>query len=145
MNSPNRLRDVVIGLAVAAVAVLLGVGIAVVVILSGNVSHLQGQVSQLQGQVTTLQGQGQQLQEQVTRDHGTLAKIPPQAGTGQLGICYETSTQSFTNLYDSVMDGYPFVISVNAQPPNLINGVVSCPSGFQFVPVTPVRSSTTGN
>lgn len=84
-------------------------------------------------------GQDQTLTTEVTNDHATLAKIPAQAGTGQLGVCYNTSTETFNNLYDSVMDGYPFVIGAYLSSPSLVNGVVSCPSGEQFVPVTPTK------
>jgi len=40
------------------------------------------------------------------------------------------------------MDGYQFVDGVDVQTPNLLNGVVSCSSGYSFVPVVPANNST---
>jgi hypothetical protein len=135
----NRFRDVLI----VALCACVGLSIALTLVMTGSLDGKLGRdeasISQLQGDNQRLQGENQQLTTEVTSDHATLVKIPSQAGTGQLGLCYSTTSETFSNLYDSVMDGYPFTIGVLVSSPTIINGVVSCPSGEQFVPITPEK------
>ena len=65
--------------------------------------------------------------------------------TSKLGICLQNTTQPFTNPDDSVMDGVDFVTGVDIETPNLLDGVVSCPSEYTYVPVTPANNRTNSN
>jgi len=127
---------------VAVVALAFGVG--GVVKLHADINT---QSSQEQTAISRLQAANQKLASEVAKDHAALSglKVPAQVNTGQMGICYDTSTESFSNLDDSIMDGYNFVDGVDIESPNLLNGVVSCPSGDSFVPVIPGKNSSNGN
>lgn len=127
---------------VAIVALALVIGSAV-----GLHSVISRQSSQERAAISQLQAANQKLAGEVAKNHAALAglKIPSQVSTSQMGICYSTDSESFSNLYDSSMDGYDFVDSVDLETPNLLNGVVSCPSGYSFVPVMPANNSTNSN
>ena len=147
VHSRKRLKDVprnfaISALMVAIVALALCVGSAVG--LHGVISR---QSSQDQAAISRLQAANQQLAAEVAKNHAALAglKVPSQVNTSQMGICYDIETESFSNLDDSIMDGYAFVDGVDIESPNLLNGVVSCPSGDSFVPVVPANNSTNSN
>jgi hypothetical protein len=133
---------------------LVGTALALHGEVASQASQAARQASRAQTSISQLQQENTSLATQLSQDHmllsqarTALAKVPAQTqnSTNKLGICFDTSTQSFSNLTDSIMDGVNFVDNVDVTTPNLLNGVVSCPPSYTYVPVTPANNSTNSN
>jgi hypothetical protein len=126
---------------IATALVLSGVALVVTV---GGLFRLDQDVKDASSQS---QAKISHLQTELSAADGKLSamKADTDSGTSKLGICYQTDTQSFSGLVDSIMDNYSFVVGVDIGTPNDVNGVVSCASGYTYVPVVPGNNSTNSN
>jgi hypothetical protein len=126
---------------IATALVLSGVALVVTV---GGLFRLDQAVRHASSQS---QASISHLQTELNAAEGKLSamKADTDSGTSKFGICYQTDTQSFSGLVDSIMDNYSFVVGVDIGTPNDVNGVVSCASGYTYVPVVPGNNSTNSN
>jgi hypothetical protein len=140
---PFIIANAVITLALAGA--LVGVTVAEHGAIDSQASHAQSSISKLQQENASLATQLAQAQTAISANRTALAKVPDQANVSKLGICYQTSSQTFTGLVDSIMNNYAFIDGLYLSTPNNLNGVITCPSGYTYVPVTPANNSTNSN
>jgi hypothetical protein len=141
----NKTALTALALGVVALAVSIGGYLGASSSANAKAAQAETAISQLQAANGKLQQANSNLAGQVAKDEQALAKIPSQTKTktAQYGVCFQTSTGETINLNDG--NQVTPLTFADITTPNDINGVVSCPSGYTYIPVTPANNATNSN